>query len=286
MDCPLGKPSEGDLMSECSDVTSALGPLLAAELAFSRRARGSIREAFLEYLAEGSLVLEPLPVPGRAFYSASQDNSDTLEWYPSLADLSGSGDLGFTAGPWIYTAAAGAAPLQGDFLTIWKRDAACNWKVEVDGGISHGVPADAEPMASADPAARPAPDAPPQGLASMDAAGEAVLDFQETCRLEGLAAGLRTYARTADFHFYTDGEMPMGLAAANRHLAAHAVTGAWQEAGHGRSRDSSLLYTVGVLGGSDQRSRYAYVQIWQYGARVANWGLRILLINLVPPASK
>ena len=277
------------MVDECSHVTSALGTLLAAELAFSRRARESIREAFLEYLAEGSLVLEPVPVPGRVFYSVAKDNSDKLEWYPTVADLSGSGDLGFTAGPWIYTAAAGGTRLQGDFLTIWKRDAACRWQVEFDGGISHGVPADAEPMATADSAVRPAPETPPQGLVAEDGAAEAVLDFQETCRQEGFAAALRTYARTADFHFYTEGEMPMGVAAANRHLAAHAapaVLGAWQEVGHGRSLDSSLLYTVGVLGGSNQRSRYAYVQIWQYGARVANWGLRVLLINPVAPASK
>jgi hypothetical protein len=271
------------LVEECSDVTSTLGTLLATELAFSRRARESIREAFLEYLAEGSLVLEPLPVPGRAFYSAAKENSDKLEWYPAVADLSGSGDLGFTAGPWIYTA-AGGAPLQGHFLTIWKRDAACRWQVEFDGGISHGVPADAEPMATVDPAARPAPYAPPQSLVSEDAAGVAVLDFQETCRQEGFAAALRTYARTADFHFYTNGEMPMGVAAADRHLAAHpvpAVLGAWQEVGRGRSLDSSLLYTVGVLGTSNPRNSYAYVQIWQYAARVANWGLRVLLINPV-----
>jgi ketosteroid isomerase-like protein len=278
------------MMEECGDGTSALKTLLATEYAFSQRARQSIREAFLDYLAEGSLVLEPLPVPGRAFYSAAKDNSDQLEWYPTLADLSGSGDLGFTTGPWIYTAAVGGAPLRGDFLTIWKRDAACRWRVEVDGGISHGIPSEAEPEATVDGAMRPALDTPPQSLIAEDAAGEAMRAFEKACRQDGLAAALRTYARTADFRFYTDGELPMGLGAADRHLSAPgahaAVLGTWREAAHGRSRDSSLAYAVGALYSANQRSSYAYVQIWQYGAKVANWGLRILLINPVPAMSK
>jgi hypothetical protein len=112
--------------------------------------------------------------------------------------------------------------------------------------------------------------------------------FQEACGQDGLAAALRTYARTADFRFYRDGELPMGLAAANRHLSAGGapeVSGTWQEVGHGRSLDGSLAYAVGTLNGANQRSSGAYVQIWQYGARVANWGLRILLINPVASAT-
>jgi hypothetical protein len=271
-------------MEDCGDDTSALKTLLATEYAFSQHARLSIREAFLEYLAEGSLVLEPMPVPGRAFYSAAQDDSGKLEWYPALADLSGSEDLGFTTGPWIYTAAAGGAPLHGDFLTIWKRDATCRWQVEFDGGISHVAPTEAEPEATPDRATHPALDAPLKTLVAEDAAGEAVRAFQEACRQDGVAAALRTYARTADFRFYTDGEMPMGLAAANRHLSAQAALGTWQQDAGGRSLDSSLAYSVGVLYGAGHRGSYAYVQIWQYGPRVANWGLRILLINPVAPA--
>jgi hypothetical protein len=42
---------------------------------------------------------------------------------------------------------------------------------------------------------------------------------------------------------------------------------------------------VGVLTGRNEHSTHAYVQIWQYDPKVANWGLRVLLVNPLPPAS-
>jgi hypothetical protein len=98
---------------------------------------------------------------------------------------------------------------------------------------------------------------------------------------------LRTYARTADFRLYLDGEAPMELSAANRHFYDRKLAGRWQERARGRSADSSLAYTVGVLGTAIRPSSHAYVQVWQYASRVANWGLRLLLLNsLTPPMSK
>jgi hypothetical protein len=79
----------------------------------------------------------------------------------------------------------------------------------------------------------------------------------------------------------------MGLAAANQYLTGYAILGAWKEDGRGRSADSTLAYCVGVLSDANRQSRHAYAQIWQYDPKVANWGLRILLINpLVPLMSK
>jgi hypothetical protein len=116
-------------------------------------------------------------------------------------------------------------------------------------------------------------------LVAADAVGRAMSDFQDTAVQDGFAAGLRTFARTADFRFYTDGESPMGVSPANRYLIARAVVGAWKEDARGRSADSSFAYSVGELLNGQQRSSHAYLQIWQYDPRVASWGLRVLLIN-------
>ena len=270
-------------MEYCATETAALRGLLGTEYAFGRRARESIRAAFLDYLAEDSWVLEPNPKPARPHYEAAKDNSDKLEWYPAAADLAGSADMGFTTGPWIYSGLTGNLQIHGHFLTIWKCDAACRWRVEFDGGISHTAPTNADPMLAADEASYVPRSAPPPFLITEDAVSHAMSDFQATARQDGFAAGLRTYGRTADFRYYTDGEAPMDLAAANRYLTGRPVSGTWQEAVRGRSADSTLAYAVGVLSDAHQESSHAYVEVWQYDSRVANWGLRILLVNPLPP---
>jgi len=287
----LGNTASPLASSPCADDGGFQG-LLSTEYAFAGKARASVRTAFLEYLAEDSLVLEPQPVPGRALYTAAKENADRLEWYPSIAGIAGSHDLGFTTGPWIYTAAAaGGAPIHGDFLTVWKRDADCRWRIELDGGVSHGAPANAEPQLAADAGPPPPNDAigpdtaPSPALVAADAVGRAILDFQVTAAGDGLPAGLRTYARTMDFRFLAEGEAPLGLAAAVAYLSDHPIHGAWTEQARGRAADSSLAYSVGEFGEAN-KTAYAYVQIWQYDPKIANWGLRILLLSPLPPPQK
>jgi ketosteroid isomerase-like protein len=274
-------------MQPCDTGDAALKGLLQTEYAFGRQAQSSIRAAFLEYLAEDSLVLQPGPVSGRAVYTAAKENSNKLQWYPAMAALAGSGDLGFTTGPWTYTAADGGAEEHGHFLTVWKRDAACRWQVEFDGGVSHAAPSKAEPPLAPEQATVAEGTAPPPKLIASDAIGHAIADFEGTASQNGLAAGLRTYARDFDFQFYTDGEAPMGLGAAHRSVTGYKLSGDWREAARGRSADSTLAYSVGEIKDAKRRSSHAYAEIWEYDPKVANWGLRILLINpLVPPKEK
>ena len=272
-------------MGEYTADTAALRDLVETEYAFGQRARTSLKAAFLEFLAEDSLVLQPLPVPGRAFYASAGESAGKLEWYPGVADLAGSADLGFTTGPWIYTTAAGEH-IHGHFLTIWKYDAKSRWKVQLDGGVSHGAPANAETKLEPDQVSWAERSAPPQTLIADDSLNQAINDFQGTSGQDGFAAALRTYARTADFCFYTDGEAPLGLAVANHYFSNRVSLGEWNDNARGRSSDSSLAYSVGVLRDTRPRSTYAYVQIWQYSPKAANWGLRILLLNSVEAVSK
>jgi len=256
--------------------------MLESEYAFGEAAKTSIRGAFLRYLAGDSWVLNPGPVSGRALYESSKDSKNTLTWYPAIADVAPSGDLGFTTGPYIFTSAAGA-PFYGQFLTIWKRDAQCDWRVQFDGGVSHPAPAVIEPKLLPGQAPISAAEAPPAKLAADDAAGRTLGKFQDTAQQDGIAAALRTYARNGDFLFYTDGQSPLGIAAANAYFDARASAGTWKEFARGRSADSAMMYSIGEFTESVKHGTHAYVQIWQYDPKVANWGLRILLLNPLPP---
>jgi hypothetical protein len=271
--------------ADCATLRSALKAMLETEYAFGQKAQTSVAGAFLEYLAEDSWVLNPAPAPGRPIYQAAKESKNTREWYPTIGDAVPSGDLGFTAGPWVYTNADSGKKAYGHFLTIWKRDAACQWHVQIDGGISHAMPKAAEPKLTPDQAPVSATERPSANLIAQDGADHAASDFQDTARRDGIAAALRTYGRDVDFVLFTDEQSPIdGAWAASAYLSDHPVTGAWKEVARGRSADASLMYSVGELTDSSKRGTHAYIQIWQYAPKVANWGLRVLLISALPPS--
>jgi hypothetical protein len=282
----LGAPAaSGNDAVQCATMRAALQAMLDTEYAFGEKAQSSVRDAFLEYLAEDSLVLNPGPERGRSVYESAPGSKDKLDWYPSLADVAPSGDLGFTTGPWVYTGAAGGEQLHGHFLTIWKRDSQCKWHVAFDGGISHAVSTSIEPKLPADQATFARTDLPQAALVAHDAPGHAVSDFQDTARRDGLAAALRTYGRNNDFQFYTNAQAPIGgVGPASAYLNAHPIDGAWKEDARGQSLDSTMTYCVGELSDGNKHSTHAYAEIWQYDPKVANWGLRVLLVVPLPPA--
>lgn len=113
--------------------------MVAAERAFAAdaSARGT-RAAFLAALADDGLVFAPGPGSGQRTWEARPDNKNRLEWAPELAEISASGDLGYTSGPWRFTADGAEKPSGfGHFFTIWRKGADGKWKVLIDHGISH-----------------------------------------------------------------------------------------------------------------------------------------------------
>lgn len=239
----------------------------------------------MEYCAGGLGGLTSLleaDIPGRPFKAAAGENCDKVEWHPIVADVALSGDLGFTAGPWACWPAGGGAQLLGHYLTLWKRGAGCEWRVQFDAGVSTSTPAEAGSRLSYEEAPSGQTSPPPQPAAAA-AASEAITHFQSTAGQDGIAAGLRTYARTRDFLFYGDHTAPMGLADANQFFTDHPILGVYQEQSRIHSADGTLAYGGGVFTDVKRRSGHAYAQIWQYEPRVANWGLRFLLINSLSP---
>lgn len=269
----------------CTAGRAALEEMLESEYAFAGEAQNSVAAAFLKYLADDSWVLSPGPEPGRATYQGAKDSKKQLEWYPTIGDVAPGGDLGFTSGPWVLTV-AGHEMLHGHFLTVWKRDARCRWHVEIDGAISHSAPARVEPKLRADLAPLTSLELPPAKFIAENAADHALSDFQATAQEDGLAAALRTYGRDTEFLFYTDEQSPAGIWAAVAYLTTHAVGGAWKEVARGQSADSTLMYSLGELTDEKRHATHAYVEIWQYAPKVANWGLRMLLVNPLPPSKE
>jgi ketosteroid isomerase-like protein len=133
--CPLATSGQ-----ENPDWTS----LVEAERAFAATslAKGT-RAAFLEFLAEDSILFRPGPVPGKKWIEEHPAPPTLLTWEPAFADVAQSGDFGYTTGPWeIRPSSPQDKPTAyGHFVSVWKRQPDGAWKVVLDLGISHAAPA-------------------------------------------------------------------------------------------------------------------------------------------------
>lgn len=98
--------------------------------------------AFLNYLDDSCVLLRPNrnPIIGRKAIQSIYNNSDTsylLTWEPLAADVSLSGDMGYTFG--IYTVKMDSptgdkVEKQGTYATFWKKDKNGKWKFVLDTG--------------------------------------------------------------------------------------------------------------------------------------------------------
>jgi ketosteroid isomerase-like protein len=137
------------------DLKTQLSELVQAEISFAKiSGEQGIRDAFLAFLAERSLVFRPMPVDGRKTYEQSAGDEGSLSWFPVIADISRTGDLGYTTGPYEYRGKnAGDPTRHGNYASVWRRQPDGAWKVILDCGTPNPAPP-----------ARPAPWQPPSVL--------------------------------------------------------------------------------------------------------------------------
>src|SRR3990167_7633405 len=132
-------------------------PVVAAERAFAADGYAlGIKKSFLAHMAPDAIVIQPEPTSAREAFEAAPDGSPTdpkLEWWPTWAGISASGDLGFTTGPYAF-----AGKRRGHYFTIWKKQPDGRWKWVFDGGV--GSDASAAPAAGGAVAYLPIPKVP------------------------------------------------------------------------------------------------------------------------------
>jgi ketosteroid isomerase-like protein len=117
--------------------------LIDVDLEFARQSiELGAHESFLNFIDDSCVLLRPnrYPVIGREkieeIYS-KPDTSFTLNWKPLSAEISQSGDLGYTYG--IYTVQmdspeGNVVTKEGTYVTIWKKDRNGKWKFVLDTG--------------------------------------------------------------------------------------------------------------------------------------------------------
>lgn len=117
------------------DETANPETVIAAERAFAARA-GQVGwiPAFREFTAPDGELGRPdgFVNAAQALADAPDDGNRALFWWPAIAAISRSGDMGFTAGPVSFDAAR-APRIQ--YFTVWRRQPDGSWKWIYDGGV-------------------------------------------------------------------------------------------------------------------------------------------------------
>jgi ketosteroid isomerase-like protein len=269
------------------DPPTPLRALVDAELAFAAHtAEHGIRDGFLAYLAEGSIVFRPHPVEARPVYAGLKPSPALLVWYPSYAWISRSGDLGYTTGPWDNFKTRGEKQPSGSghFVSLWRRQPDGGFKVELDTGISHAAHSAKIPVFMPGPGAA--------GTLPIPAAAAARAESELKALESGLAeaSAARGYAAAIgpllgpEARIYRDGEFPAigpepGLALARKDDARWVLK-------PGRLQTSSagdLGYAYGLLESSPDGSRAAFLRIWRRAVD-GRWRLALDLVSRLPKA--
>jgi ketosteroid isomerase-like protein len=267
----------------------SLKRLIEAERAFSSmsEARG-VREAFLYYLADDSIVFRPGPVPGRRVYEDLPGSSTLLlTWTPEYAEVSAGGDLGFTTGPYLARdrTRTSAPAGHGHYVSVWERQANREWKVSFDAGVRHPEPG----PAPAETASLPAGFKRWRGRRADRISERSMLlkeesKFAQTARAGRLAEAYVAHAAD-DIRVYRDGRLPVaGKVAWLKLVSSLAGRYSWGPVDAVVSSTGDLGF---VFGGCDVLSpeesqpfgSSSYLRIWRKTA-AGEW--RIILDLAVP----
>jgi ketosteroid isomerase-like protein len=211
-----------------ADRPGALASLIEAELSFSKMSeeRG-IREAFLTWLAPSSVVFRPEPVPGPTTYRKVDPlDPAVLTWEPEVAEVSASGDFGYTSGPYVYRPGRRMEPTAfGHYVSVWIKRLDGSWKVVCDIGVTY--PESARPARSAE-VATPGADkgagvlSPQQQRDAEKAFVEATSSYIREAALRGLRKVLNR-SGTDDIRIYRPGRAPtVGKAQISRSVRGYA----------------------------------------------------------------
>ena len=155
------------LVAVIASLVAACGPSVNVEqeretlLALDREWSQSTKDTdkFLSYFAPDASIYPPGMAVAtgtgairESFTSMNSMPGFSLSWTPTKADVSASGDLGYTVGTYAMTATGISE--KGKYVTTWKRQPAGEWKV-----VEDIFNADAAPKAPATPHVAMAPSA-------------------------------------------------------------------------------------------------------------------------------
>jgi hypothetical protein len=238
-----------------------------AEQSFNKQVeRKGIKDAFLSVADPEGIVFKPEAIKITDFYNSIDKQPGTLSWQPKFARISANGDLGFTAGPYIYqNGKTDDDKVYGHYVSIWRADLEGKLKLLIDLGIQHPEPEQEEltDFKDPDPAKQTAPSKDPFN-------GKKIITGTD----ESFNHSLETYSAMATYkeflspegRYYFPGFDPIvGQDKIMKFIDNEDISISAQTIGVGRSTSGDLAYSYGHarIKKGNVVSNYNYVRIWE-----------------------
>ncbi|RRB06429.1 YybH family protein [Larkinella rosea] len=268
---------------------SPLLTLVNTEKKFAQLAKDSTtKTAFLQYLApDGILFTKGKVTNGRELFETGPESPGKLTWQPVAADVSASGDLGYTTGPWESRpkTLADKPNAFGHFVTIWKKFPNNNWRLVLDIGITH--PAPPSPPANMIRAATGIRSVTsPDSLKNREELLAFDNQFIKTLEKTGIAATYKQFL-APQARLYRMNQQPYLEPAAIDSLLKQRVTLSFLplNASVAESGDLGYVYgnaqTLATVTGKSVKQMGNYLRVWKKDSQ-GQWKIVIDLINLEP----
>ena len=100
------------------------------------------KEAFLHFLDSAGIIFDNgKPANGITTWKKRENRAGVLNWHPQFAEISGSGDFGYTTGPWTFqNSLSDTIVARGQYTTVWQISNKGEWKFLVDLGVGNTPP--------------------------------------------------------------------------------------------------------------------------------------------------
>ncbi|MFD0765850.1 hypothetical protein ACFQZI_13395 [Mucilaginibacter lutimaris] len=255
-----------------------------AEESFNKTVeRKGIKDGFLAVADAEGIVFKPNAVKITDFYSGIEKQPGKLTSQPKFARISANGDLGFTAGPYVYQNSKNDDDkVYGDYVSLWRLDNADRkFKLLLNLGIQHPEP---EQEAITD---FKEPDLTKQKAPSKDPfAGKNVLiatdkTLNHSLELSTLA-GYKEFL-SAEARYYFPGFEPMaGTDKILKFIDNEGISIFAETVNVGRSTSNDLAYTYGTarIKKGNIVNNYNYVRIWEIDAN-HRWNVLLEIFSTV-----
>ncbi|TWR30430.1 hypothetical protein FPZ43_05675 [Mucilaginibacter pallidiroseus] len=242
-----------------------------------------MKAGFLAVADYEGIVFKPQPVKITEFYGSIDKQPGKLIAEPKFARISANGDLGFTAGPYVYqNGKTDDDKVFGQYVSIWRLDTENKWKLLINVGMPHPEP---EGEMQTD---FKEPDLSKQKAASKDPfAGKNIIVGTDNLLNKALATypALAAYKEflSPEAHFYFPGFEPIvGPDKIMKFLDNEGVSISAETINAGRSSSADLAYSYGKarIKKGNIVNNYNYVRIWEIGAD-HKWNLLVEIFSTV-----